>query len=81
MALVKDDGSFVLGTYGKEDGAPPGEYRVSVQWLVQTQKIETEGNPLPRNLLPARYGNFETSGLDVQIQQGENVLPALQLKH
>jgi tetratricopeptide (TPR) repeat protein len=79
-ALVKDDGSFVLGTYGKEDGAPPGEYRVSVQWLVQTQKIETEGNPLPRNLLPARYGNFATSGLSVQIQQGENLLPVLQLK-
>jgi tetratricopeptide (TPR) repeat protein len=74
-ALVKDDGSFVLATYGKDDGAPPGEYRVSVQWLVQTQIIETEGNPLPPNLLPARYGNFETSGLSVQIQQGRTSCP------
>lgn len=79
-AFVKDDGSFVLGTYGKDDGAPAGEYRVSVQWLVKTDKVESEGGKLPVNLLPSKYGSFETSGLRVQIHHEETVIPALQLK-
>jgi hypothetical protein len=32
--IVKDDGTFVLGTYGKDDGAPAGEYRITVQWFM-----------------------------------------------
>jgi tetratricopeptide (TPR) repeat protein len=80
-ATVEEDGSFVLGTYEEEDGAPPGEYKVSVQLLAKTGKADDfEGGKLPRNVLPAKYGRFETSGLTVQIQAGENALPALQLK-
>ena len=30
-AISQADGSFVLETYDKEDGAPEGEYKVSVQ--------------------------------------------------
>jgi len=79
-ATVKDDGSFVLGTYKKEDGAPAGEYRVSVQWLVKkSKKEETEGGALPVNVLPSRYSKSETSGLTAVIQQGDNDIPALQL--
>jgi tetratricopeptide (TPR) repeat protein len=80
-ATVKDDGSFALGTYGKEDGAPAGEYRVSVQWLLKMDRQEVEGGALPKNVLPPRYGKFETSGLTVQIDAGDNSLPAFQLKH
>jgi tetratricopeptide (TPR) repeat protein len=81
-AIVDQDGSFVLETYGEEDGAPVGEYKVSVQLLVKTgKKDESEGGELPRNILPAKYGNFETSGLRLQIQEGANALPALELKH
>jgi tetratricopeptide (TPR) repeat protein len=79
-ATVKEDGSFAVETYGKEDGAPPGEYRVLVQWLFKMDKNEVEGGGLPRNYLPARYGKFETSGLSVRIQEGDNDIPAFQLK-
>ncbi len=78
-AVVKDDGSFTLGTYGKEDGAPPGEYKVLVQWFVRPNTVEVEGSGLPRNVLPTRYGRFDTSGLTVRIQEGENDIPALKL--
>jgi tetratricopeptide (TPR) repeat protein len=79
-AIVQEDGSFALGTYGKEDGAPAGEYRVSVQWLVKSEKTDYEGGALPQNHLPPRYANFETSGLKVQIQEGETAIPVIQLK-
>src|SRR5262245_12192918 len=32
-ARVKADGTFAIGTYDPEDGAPPGEYKVSIFWL------------------------------------------------
>jgi hypothetical protein len=35
---------------------------------------------LPQSILPPKYGKFETSGLTVQIHEGENSLPALQLR-
>src|SRR5689334_21354157 len=31
-AVVKPDGSFVVGTYGADDGAPSGEYSLTVEW-------------------------------------------------
>jgi hypothetical protein len=79
-ATVRDDGSFVVGTYGQDDGAPPGEYRVAVQWLVKAEKTEAEGGALPRNVLPPKYGKFETSGLTVTIDERENTLPPFQLR-
>ena len=66
---------------GKGDGVPPGEYRAAVQWLVKPNNPqEIEGGALPKNYLPARYGKFETSGLTVQIGEGDNDIPAFQLK-
>jgi tetratricopeptide (TPR) repeat protein len=79
-ATSQDDGTFVLETYGEADGAPPGEYSVSVTLLAKpTDAAEAEGGTMPRNLLPRRYARFETSGLKMQIEPGENALPALRL--
>jgi len=77
-AIVKDDGSFVLGTYGNGDGAPVGDYKVLVQWFAQPEGGDFDGG-LPPNLLPARYGKFETSGLSVHVQKGDNQVPPFEL--
>src|SRR5690348_6286119 len=31
-AVVKPDGSFAVGTYKADDGAPSGEYSLTVEW-------------------------------------------------
>jgi hypothetical protein len=77
-AHVKDDGTFVISTYDGGDGAPPGQYVVTVQWQ-QLQKVAGEFAPGP-NLLPARYAQPGTSDLVVQIAEGQNDLPALVLR-
>jgi tetratricopeptide (TPR) repeat protein len=78
--IVKDDGTFVLATYGNDDGAPAGEYNVSVQWFVNLDKRpETEGGTLPKNVLPSKYANPATSGLHVEIKAGINLIPPLRL--
>ncbi|HAC90650.1 MAG TPA: hypothetical protein DCF63_08445 [Planctomycetaceae bacterium] len=63
------DGKFRLTTYTQNDGAPSGEYRVTIQkWT--TEKPE-EG---PQNRLSNKLSKPETSGLTATIQEGENKL-------
>jgi hypothetical protein len=73
-AVAREDGTFVLGTYRQDDGAPAGEYRVTVQWF-----NKANGRAVPANGLPARYAAPQSSGLTVRIQEGANQLPPLQL--
>lgn len=78
-ATVNEDGAFVLGTYSKDDGAPAGEYIVTMQWFGKQDARVSEDAPPPVNRLPARYANPKTSRLTVRIQAGENKLPTLNL--
>ena len=80
-AVSRADGSFVLGTYGPDDGAPVGEFKVTVQCFKQLRKVEneSEGAPLQKNVLPPWLANPETSRLSVRIKEGDNDIPALVL--
>jgi hypothetical protein len=65
---VDRDGAFKLSTFGANDGAMPGKYRVA---------INPPNNPDPdkpptRSKLPARYANLETSGLTAEVKPGQN---------
>src|SRR4051794_37410421 len=62
------DGTFKLSTFGANDGAMPGKYRVA---------INAPNNPDPdkpptRSKLPAKYANLETSGLTAEVKPGQN---------
>src|SRR5262249_11350694 len=76
-----EDGRFTLTTYQSGDGAPAGEYGVTVEcWLTNARAGTREGDsPPPTNRLPARYGRVETSGLRVRIEQGDNQIPTIKL--
>ena len=77
---VLDDGTFLLTSYHGNDGAPAGEYTVTVQWWLSTaKKGSREGDGETINRLPARYGRPETSGLKVRIEPGDNELPVIKL--
>jgi tetratricopeptide (TPR) repeat protein len=73
-AVVQEDGNFLLTTYRKDDGAPVGEYKVTVQWFATVK-----GSDLPTNVLPPRYAKAETSDLTVRIEKGDNFLPPIHL--
>jgi hypothetical protein len=76
-ASVGVDGSFKITTYAGGDGAPEGDYTVTVLWY----KPIKNGNDLMSgpNVIPAKYTKPETSDLEVKIVAGENILPPLQL--
>ena len=71
---IQSDGSFTLQT-GSEIGLQPGEYLATV---VATGPIPeatpADPMPLPKLLVPARYGDVNTSGLKYTITPGPNTI-------
>ena len=69
---IQSDGTYSLQT-GTESGLGPGEYRVTV---VATGPIPppTPQNtePLPELLIPARYADVTTSGIQRTVAAGSN---------
>ena len=49
---VRKDGNFQLTTRSKDDGAPAGEYKVTILWRKKLDEDEDAGP----NLLPREYG-------------------------
>lgn len=80
------DGNFELKTYVDGDGAPPGEYRVSIiARSVGPSRGPRKDAPVaeqaavaaPIRIPPAvsqKYSNVDTSGIKVTVQEGENNL-------
>ena len=75
FAYVRDDGSFQLTTYSEGDGAPAGEYGVTVVWEAPPKsggpRLREGGTP---DRLGGRYGNPNSPRLKATVQsRGENV--------
>ncbi len=77
-ATVKPDGSFVLGSYDSADGAPLGEYSLTVEWrrIVKSP----DGSPvLGPNVVPPKYGRPESSPVSVRIAEQSNEIAPITL--
>lgn len=69
---VKDDGTFSLTTYDGNDGAPPGDYHVTVQWFKLVKKgADISAGP---NVIPPEYGKPESSPWKVTVAEAKNDL-------
>lgn len=73
-AWADKEGNFSLTTFRGGDGAPAGEYVVTV--TCQQTIGSGENAPLTPNLLPSRYSDPRTSDLHVRVAEGVNQ-PAL----
>jgi hypothetical protein len=81
-AVVDADGSFRLTSFHSGDGAPDGDYRVSVVWYLANPKPKAaEGDDANvRNYLPEVYARAETTPLRATIARGTNNLPTFELR-
>jgi hypothetical protein len=80
-AIVDDNGSFQLATRQPGDGAPAGEYFVSITWF-ERRKIDTRKEDDTKQFvdkLGGRYADPKTSKLKVKITEGPNELPPFKL--
>jgi hypothetical protein len=70
QATVRDDGTYSLTTYTANDGAQPGEYKVTVEWR---RLVTDDGDAKPGpNLLPDKYSQFKSSDLVVHVAEGSD---------
>ncbi|HEY7328334.1 MAG TPA: hypothetical protein VH592_11870 [Gemmataceae bacterium] len=72
-----DQGYFDLTSYAKGDGAPEGNYVVTVTWFRVYQDVSRE--VVRYNALPQRYAAPDSSQLRVTVAKGSNELNPLQL--
>jgi hypothetical protein len=78
---VEEDGSFEMHTTvpeGTRPGVAPGEYVVTISWneLVNPRDRDSDEGP---DLVPSRYKDHRTSGLRVEIVEGNNELEPFNL--
>lgn len=75
-ATVEPDGSYTISTYRQHDGAPAGEYLVTIYWPVERPKRKVGEDDDPGINLPDRlggkYSNPETTTLRATVSSGEN---------
>lgn len=76
-ANVDEQGAFDVTTYDRGDGAPEGEYVVTVMWFKQIKENgDLKAGP---NVVPAKYSRPSTSDIVVKIAAGQNSLPPIKL--
>jgi hypothetical protein len=74
---VDKDGWYTLSTYRLNDGAPMGNYAVTIVWLPEGSR--GGGPDKPPDKLGGRYEDPESSGLSVRIDKDTTELPVFRL--
>jgi len=77
VATVDDKGEFVLTTYKNGDGAPVGEYHLTIIWPAPKRTpLDREGG----DLLRGRYADPVTSQISFTVEKAsDNEVPTIQL--
>jgi len=74
FAKVQEDGSFVLTTYEENDGAPEGEYGLSVDWRVKPKNFlvfDSESSATGKQMLKEKYTDPRKPFMKVTVQKGQ----------
>src|SRR5437868_7064181 len=74
VGKVDDQGRFTLTSFKEKDGAPAGEYRVTVVWYLARPARLGSDETVSANYLPPKYASVETSELSVNVTPGTNEL-------
>jgi hypothetical protein len=76
--VVKDDGTFQIGSYDANDGAPPGEYVATIAW----HRLITDAGGSGRgpNVLPPQYSDPLNSPIKVSVKDGPIQLNPIELR-
>jgi hypothetical protein len=78
--MTDGQGNFKLRSYDVDDGAPEGDYKVSIIWLdVPPEKAQE--NPLSaKDRLSGQYSNPQTSKLTAKVEKGGGEIPPFELQ-
>jgi hypothetical protein len=75
QGVTREDGTFQLTSYTRNDGAPPGRYTVGVM-----KQGEGTASDDKVNLIPGHYASPKTSGLIAIVKAPATELPDIVIK-
>lgn len=70
-AKIEADGTFELSTFDEGDGAVIGKHRVLVSAQRDADDYYKRGI-VPRPVIDERFEDYETSGLELVVEEGDN---------
>ncbi len=77
LAMTDDAGKFKISTYGDNDGAPAGEYAVTITWRQRSGLLKNQFDGPDR--LKGKYNSKELSGLKVTLEKNPQELTSFEL--
>jgi len=75
--IVEADGMFRISTYRDKDGAPPGEYAITVVWPTVT--VEGGEEVFGPDRLKGRFGNPLSPVTVFTVLDASNLIPSIEL--
>ncbi len=79
-AHVGEDGTFALTTYVTSDGAPAGDYAITIEWTPPRPPPPHKPKEIG-DRLKGRYADPQTSTIRYSVaKQKDNVVPAIELE-
>ena len=88
-AVTGPDGRFILRTYQPDDGAPEGEYKVTIVWPgppaglppgADVSDLHPDERRTGPDQLEGRYADEGTTELRAVVRDGENSLPTFAIQ-
>ena len=74
IGAIDDGGDYFLNT-SRELGITPGKYRISLSIREVPQNLQRSDQPPPgKSLIPAKYEQAATSGLEYDVVPGSNTI-------
>ncbi len=71
---VDENGRYTLTTYASNDGAPTGEYRVTVYWPGKRRGTPNDDGDLPPDQLKEVFADKKSSKLRAVVDAKENTI-------
>jgi hypothetical protein len=78
-AVVDKDGTFKVSTYANADGAPAGDYKVTISWKGEGKGLSGEQLDDEPEKAPEIFQEPKRSKIRVKIKEGDNTLPTWDL--
>ncbi|HVU87556.1 MAG TPA: hypothetical protein VHD36_09550 [Pirellulales bacterium] len=77
-AITDENGGFKVSTYSAGDGAPAGEYVLTLEWPV-AKKADDDESIVVKDRLQGRYAVAAKSNWRVRIHEQDNILEPIKI--
>jgi hypothetical protein len=78
--MTDSQGAFKLRSYEPDDGAPAGDFKVSVIWFEPQKDGSIVDSPSAKDRLAGRYSNPQKSQLTAKVEKGGGEIPPFELQ-